>query len=147
MTKVFFTNYSIVGRLGPGSWNNEICKHVALSSKAHTSRTEIPGRLISLAMAAADDRAQLSINTTVQCITEGNGHSVLCDECLNEPAVRLYPYCYWSLLHCCRIYYVYRGLLKYAIHSKFSSVKHAVALISVCHIRMCSFVCHVFCLK
>lgn len=60
MAKVFrrfFTNYSIIGRLGPGSWNNESCKHGALSSKAHTSRTEITGRLISLALAAADDRA------------------------------------------------------------------------------------------
>lgn len=36
-----FANYSIVGRLGPGSRNNESCKHGALSSKAHTSRTEI----------------------------------------------------------------------------------------------------------
>lgn len=82
MTKVFFTNYSIVGRLGPGSWNNEICKHGALSSKAHTSRTEIPGRLISLAMAAADDRAQLSINTTVQSV-----HSVSLKETATQCSV------------------------------------------------------------
>lgn len=34
----FFANYIIVGRLGPGSRNNESCKHGALSSKAHKSR-------------------------------------------------------------------------------------------------------------
>lgn len=121
------------------------CKHGALSSKAHTSRTEITGRLISLALAAADDRAQLSINTTVQSV-----HSVSLKETATQCSVTAVSTSQQQtvpLLHCCRIYYVYRVLLKYAIHSKFSSVKHAVALISVCHIRMCSFVCDVFCLK